>query len=108
MSQAHATQRVSSQRETYDGTLAEFPSGTRRVEHLAELVPLVSQRFGLDGAMSAEEVLAALRQIAAYRDTRSRWLAAFTSPLGTAIAAGGTDLATSLGFIVSQLPRADA
>jgi hypothetical protein len=75
-----------------------------RVTHLAELVPIISEKYDLAPRMSAEEILAALRGIAAYSDTRSRWLAAFASPLGRVMAGRGVDLNTALTSIVSMLP----
>ena len=82
--------------------------GRARVTHLAELVPIISEKYDLSPRMSAEEVLAALRGIAGYTDTRSRWLAAFASPLGRVIAGKGVDLNTALTSIVGMLPAARA
>jgi hypothetical protein len=86
-------------------SIAHSPNFTReRVTHMAELVPIISEKYDLAPRMSAEEVLAALRSIAAYTDTRSRWLAAFASPLGRVIAGRGVDLNTALTSIVGMLP----
>ena len=80
-------------------------SKTRKhVTHLAELVPIISEKYDLAPRMSAEDVLTALRGIAAYSDTRSRWLAAFASPLGRVMAGRGIDLNTALTSIVGLLP----
>ena len=81
-----------------------FPRHRAPVTHLAELVPIISDRYGLAARMNAEEVHAALKTIVAYSDTRSRWLAAFASPLGRVIAGRGCDLNTALTSIVGMLP----
>jgi hypothetical protein len=74
-------------------------------EPLAALVPGLMDKYDLSPRMSPEEVLAALRGIAQYSDKRSRWLAAFASPLGRVIAGRGVDLNTALASIVGQLPQ---
>ena len=74
------------------------------VSHVAELVPIVLERFCLDDRMSAEQVHDSLKSIAAFQDPRSRWLAAFASPLGLAIARVGADLNTSISEIIGRLP----
>ncbi len=82
--------------------------GRVRVTHLTALVPIISEKYDLAPDLSAQEVLGALRGIAAYSDTRSRWLAAFASPLGRVIASRGVDLNTALTSIVGMLPAARA
>ena len=73
---------------------------------LTELVPHVIETFALDGALPGPIILACLQTITAKSDPRERWLSAFNSPLGIAIATPGRDLNTALGWILAALPPA--
>lgn len=73
--------------------------------HLAELIPVIRQRFGLDDTYPDDAVLASLRSIAAHSGSRERWQAAFRSNLGHWLGQRGTDLNTSLNTLVGLLPR---
>jgi hypothetical protein len=73
--------------------------------HLAELVPVVRQRFELAETFPDDAILASLRMITAASHTRDRWRAAFTSNLGLALAREGRDLATAFDTLLALLPR---
>jgi len=75
------------------------------VLHLAELVPIIRQRLGIDCAFPDDAVLASLRTITARSSSRGRWRAAFDSNLGHWLALKGTDLNTALSTLVALLPR---
>lgn len=75
--------------------------------HLRALIPIVRTRLGLgDDNTSDAEILACLAAIAARADTRARWLAAFNSAIGQALALRGSDLNTNLSVLITLVPRA--
>ncbi len=73
--------------------------------HLAELVPVVRERFGLADSFADDAILASLRVIATQSQPRERWRAAFSSNLGVALVAEGRDLNTALNALIALLPR---
>ncbi len=81
------------------------PTTAVDILYLAELVPVVRARFGLDADFPDDAVLASLRSIAVHSDSRERWQAAFRSTLGRWMAQNGRDLNTSLNITLGLLPR---
>ena len=73
--------------------------------HLAELVPIVRERFALPDGFADDAILASLRVIAGHSQPRDRWRAAFASNLGAALAHAGCDLNTALNTLLALLPR---
>lgn len=80
------------------------PLGSELVLHLAELVPVVRQRLGLDAAFPDDAVLASLETIAKCSTPRERWRAAFDSNLGHWLALKGADLNSALNSLVALVP----
>jgi hypothetical protein len=74
--------------------------------HLAELVPMVRERFALPPAFGDDAILSSLRTIAAQSEPRERWRVAFSSNLGQTLARGGRDLNTALNALLALLPKA--
>ena len=72
--------------------------------HLAELVPVVRARFGLDEAFADDAILGSLRVIAGRSPQHERRQAAFGSNLGQTLALGGRDLDTVLDALVATVP----
>lgn len=73
--------------------------------HLAELVPVVRERFALADTFADDAILASLRVITSQTLPRERWRAAFSSNLGVALVAEGRDLNTALNTLIALLPR---
>lgn len=73
--------------------------------HLAELVPVVRQRFALADTFADDPFLASLRGISSQTLSRERWRAAFGFNLGIALIAKGRDLNTALNTLIALLPR---
>ena len=73
--------------------------------HLAELVPIVRERFALPDGFADDAILASLRMIAGHSQPRDRWRAAFASNLGAVLAHAGCDLNTALNTLIALLPR---
>lgn len=73
---------------------------------LAQIVPLVRARLKIGGDIADETVIAALAAITACSDLRGRWMAAFNSELGQALAASGRDLNTALRVLTALAPEA--
>ena len=73
---------------------------------LAQVVPLVRSRLRLDGDVSDATIVGALAAITARSDQRGRWMAAFNSDLGQALAAHGRDLNTALRVLIALAPGA--
>ena len=73
---------------------------------LTELVPRIVETFKLDGVLPGPMILAILQTITSKADPRERWLSAFNSPLGIALAAPGRDLNTALSWVLAALPPA--
>ncbi len=86
-------------------TVAERAASTLDILHLAELVPIVRERFRLGDGFADDAILSSLRVIAAHSDQRQRWLAAFNSNLGRCLASEGHDLNTALSALVALVPR---
>jgi hypothetical protein len=80
-------------------------TGPLDILHLAELVPVVRQRFALPATLADDAILASLRAIAGHSDQRARWRAAFSSNLGAILALQGRDLNTTLTTLLALLPR---
>ncbi len=74
------------------------------VMHLAELVPFLRQRLGLDHSLSDYELLESLKAIAMPSARQDRWRVAFGSVIGRALSERGTDLNTALNIILTALP----
>lgn len=72
--------------------------------HLAELVPVVRERFAVDCALPDDSILASLRAIAGRSQPRDRWQAAFNSNLGHWLALKGGDLGALLAALVALIP----
>lgn len=72
---------------------------------LAQIVPLVRARLKLENAITDQMVVAALDAIARCSDQRGRWMTAFNSDLGRALATGGRDLNTALRVLVALAPE---
>ena len=72
----------------------------------AQIVPLVRARLRIDAGISDETMIAALAAITAHADQRGRWMAAFNSELGQALAATGRDLNTALRVLIALAPEA--
>ena len=70
------------------------------------LVKRVRSEFALADHIDDAALLASLMSIVAVASPRARWVRAFSSPLGQALANGGRDVNTSLSRILSSLPRA--
>jgi hypothetical protein len=73
---------------------------------LTELVPQISETFGLQGVVPGPMILACLQIIANRADPRDRWLAIFNSPLGIALASPGRDMNTAINWVLAALPPA--
>ncbi|MEQ1615558.1 MAG: hypothetical protein ABL904_22620 [Hyphomicrobiaceae bacterium] len=73
--------------------------------HLAELVPMVRERFALADSFADDAILASLRVITNHSQPRERWRAAFSSNLGIALVHEGCDLNTTLNTLLALLPR---
>lgn len=73
--------------------------------HLAELVPVVRERFGLPEQFADDAVLVSLQGIARHSHPRERWRAAFNSNLGSWLASAGCDLNTALNTLLALIPR---
>jgi hypothetical protein len=73
---------------------------------LADLVPLVRERLGLDSAFPDEAVLASLQMIAHPASPHERWQAAFQSSLGHWLGLKAADLNAALAVLVGLLPGA--
>lgn len=69
-------------------------------------IELLRDRLGIDDAISDVTIAASLAAIAAKGDSRARWLAAFSSPIGKWLAAQGGDLNTALNVVMSFAPKA--
>lgn len=93
--------------ETRNASTAERQSAvaTPNILHLAELVPVVRDRFDLDPAFADDAILASLRSIAAHGQPRERWRAAFDSNLGQVLSREGRDLNSALNTLLALLPR---
>ena len=81
------------------------PIADRDILHLAELVPILRQRLGIDGAFTDDAVVASLHSIVVRSSVRERWRAAFDSNLGHWIADQGRDLNTALNTLLALLPK---
>jgi len=73
--------------------------------HLAELVPVVRQRFELAETFADDAIFASLRMIASQSEMRERWRVAYSSNLAIALSRQGRDLNTALNTLLALLPR---
>ena len=73
---------------------------------LTEMVQDIRAGFGLEDLIDDAAVLHSLTYIVAGAQARERWVRAFSSPLGRALAANRRDLNTALGAILALLPAA--
>ena len=87
-----------------DAPESTAPITDHDVLHLAELVPILRRRLGLDTTFSDDAVLASLRTIASRSSSRDRWRAAFDSNLGHWLAGQGRDVNTALNTLIALLP----
>jgi hypothetical protein len=71
----------------------------------ADLIELVRERLDIEAMVSDVSIAASLAQVASRADTRSRWLAAFGSPLGKHLAQRGGDLNAALNTLLALAPR---
>jgi len=80
------------------------PGDPSKFIHLAELVPFLRQRLGLDHSLTDYELLESLKAIAMPSARQDRWRVAFGSVIGRALSERGTDLNTALNIILTALP----
>lgn len=71
----------------------------------ADPIEKVRDRLGLDDGVADVTIAASLAQIAGKSDARSRWLAAFGSPLGKVLASRGGDLNAALEVLLAHASR---
>ncbi len=71
----------------------------------ADPIERVRDRLGLGDGVADITIAASLAQIAGKIDARSRWLAAFGSPLGKVLASRGGDLNAALDVLLAHAPR---
>lgn len=74
--------------------------------HLAELVPMVRTRFGIEQSFPDDAILASLKSIAAASSDRERSTAAFASNLGRYLDCGSQSQTASLSTLIAMLPPA--
>ncbi len=74
---------------------------TRDANDEPDLLDLVRERLGIGVDVSDVTIASSLAAIATKGDQRSRWLAAFGSPLGKVLAARGADLNAALTSLVA-------
>lgn len=80
--------------------------------HLYEIDPVrdpvgaLRQKLQIDEDISDVTIAATLAAIAARGTARERWIAAFTSPLGKALATRGADLNVALNTVLAFAPPA--
>lgn len=82
---------------------AEGP--TLDILHLAELVPVVRERFGIDGNFPDDAILASLKTIAAASSDRERSEMAFASNLGRYLDCSHQSEQSSLAALIALLPQ---
>lgn len=70
-----------------------------------DLIELVRDRLALGDDISDVTIASSLAAIGAKGDARSRWLVAFSSPLGRCLAMRGTDLNTALSIVLAIAPK---
>ena len=73
--------------------------------HLAELVPVVRKRLGIDETFSDDAILGSLKLISAVTYDRDRAAVAFTSNLGRYLDSKGQQPSANLAAFVAMLPR---
>jgi hypothetical protein len=79
----------------------ELPLGSPEAGEDLDLIEMVRRRFELDEEISDVTIASSLAAIAAKDDPRSRWLAAFGSPLGKRLAKGDTDINAAISSLVA-------
>ena len=72
--------------------------------HLAELVPVVREKFGIEQNFSDDAILASLQTITAAGSDRARSEAAFTSNLGRYLDCSGQSREAGLTALITMLP----
>ena len=73
--------------------------------HLAELVPVVRMRFGIDEMFSDDAILSSLKLISTVSSDRDRAAVAFTSNLGRYLDIKRQQPPADLAALVAMLPR---
>jgi hypothetical protein len=92
-------------RPTVRTTTAATVRGAIDALHLAELVAPVRAQLAIPGIVTDADILQSLEAIVAHSDRRARWRVAFDAPLTRALAARGCDLNTTIGTLLSLLPK---
>jgi hypothetical protein len=85
----------------FEGTLDLNDSGDEAMDP----VESVRRRLAIDDAVPDVTIAASLAQIVGHSDPRSRWLAAFGSPLGKHLAVRGGDLTAALNVVLAIAAR---
>ena len=78
------------------------------IDPVADPVGALRQRLELDDDVSDVTIAASLAAIAAKGELRERWLTAFSSPLGKALAVRGGDLNAQLNCVLSFAQKASS
>ncbi|MGE0769042.1 MAG: hypothetical protein AB7L90_21575 [Hyphomicrobiaceae bacterium] len=88
-----------------DAAAAALVRSELPIDEPPDPVELVRQRLEIEDSVSDVSIAASLAQIAARKEPRERWLAAFGSPLGKYLARRGGDLTTALDVLLALALR---
>lgn len=87
--------------------LQQDNAGTRVLDilHLAELVPVIRERFGVEDSFPDDAILASLKNIAAASSDKERSEVAFASNLGRYLDCSSQPRPASLASLIAMLPQ---
>ena len=73
--------------------------------HLAELVPIIRERFRIEETFSDDAILASLKTISAESSDRGRAATAFSSNIGRYLDSNSQQPSANLAALIAMLPK---